>query len=170
MDYAEIVSSLALITSVIALGWNIVRDLIKDSIAVDFRIAFGEIGNIKNTPTGLFADAGSLPPSHKFDEVSMMVQIVNTGHKTIGISNVGGSYKKGGQMFIATNGLPKMLEPHEVFSSVSKASEKFLNEIENNEIRSLWVSDTTGKNWFLKKKGWERMKRTAKYITQGNHQ
>lgn len=169
MSYSEVVSSLALLASIIAIGWNIARDLIKDRAGVQLFIAFGEIGNFKNSQQGIFADAGSLLPTHKFDAPGMLVQITNTGRKPIGISTVGGKYKDGRQIFIATQGLPKMLEPYEVFSSSGPARLGLLKEILSGEVEDLWVADTAGKTWSLSERGWERAKRTADYIVSGKH-
>ena len=169
MDYADIVSSIALVASIIALGWNIVRDLISDRVAVQLFIAFGEAGNIKGTITGLFADAGSLTPEHKFDNPNMIVQITNVGRKPVGLSTVGGKYKNDTGIFIAVDGLPKMLQPYEMFCMTSVASKDFIEAIEKNEVKDLWVADTTGKTWSISERGWERLRRTAKYIVSEKH-
>src|SRR3989344_5324971 len=109
LSYADIVSSLALLTALGALAWNIIRDFITDRVSVEFYIAFGEIGNIKNSTTGLFVDAGSLLPAHKFDNPGTLVEIINVGRKPIVVSNVGGKLKSGNEISIVVAGLPKIL-------------------------------------------------------------
>ena len=169
ISYADIISSLALLTALSALAWNIIRDFVVDKVAIEFYIAFGEVGNIKNSTTALFADAGSLLPSHKFDNPGMIVEIINTGRKPIGISGVGGKLKTGEEISMVVAGLPKMLEPYEIFSSTSSAKQNFLEKIQRDEIENLWVKDTKGENWLLPTKGWKRLKDTAEYVTSNKH-
>lgn len=171
MTYADAVSSLALSTALGALAWNIVRDFVSDRISVRFSITFGELGNIKNsiTGTGIFAPAGSLLPDHKFDNPSILVQIINTGRKPICISGVGGHLKSGEELFMSVDGLPKMLQPYEVFSTASSIKPHFLDKIRKDEISNLWAIDTAGGKWSLSVDGWKQLKSTASYITSGKH-
>ncbi len=169
LSYAEIVSSLALLTALGALAWNIIRDLVTDMVGVEFYVAFGEMGNIKNSTTGLFADAGSLLPNHKFDNPGMLVEIINTGRKPIAISNVGGRLRTGEDISMVVDGLPKMLQPYEIFSSSSTAKKNFLEKIQKDEIKDLWVKDTKNKKWMLSARGWERLRNTAEYIASGKY-
>lgn len=169
MGYAETISTLALVTALGALAWNIVRDFISEKIALELNIAFGEVGNIRNSATGMFADAGSLIPSHKFDVPGMLVSITNTGRKPIGVDGVGGKYKNGNEFSIAIDGLPKMLQPYEVFSSMANAKLDFIHKIERDDLEDLWVRDTSKKKWRLSAKGWKRLKATANYIVSKKH-
>lgn len=169
LSYADIVSSLALLTALGALAWNIIRDFIADRVSAEFYIAFGEVGNIRDLATGLFADAGSLLPNHKFDNPGMLVEIINTGRKPVCVSNVGGKLKIGKDISIVIIGLPKMLQPYEVFSSTSGVRKNFLEMIRKDEVENLWVKDTKGKKWLLSAKGWKRLKDTAEYITSNKH-
>ena len=169
LSYADIISSLALLAAIGALAWNIIRDFIADKIAIEFCIAFGEVGNIKDSPTSLFVDAGSLLPNHKFDNPGMLVQIINTGRKPIGAFGLGGEYKIREHFSMAVAGLPKMLQPYEVFSSTSSAKQDFIEKIHKDEVKNLWVVDTVHKKWFLSVKGWKRLKSTADYIALNKH-
>lgn len=145
LSYADIVSSLAFLTALGALTWNIIRDLVADKVAVEFYVAFGEMGDIKGSMTGLFADAGSLLPDHKFDNPGMLVEIINIGRKPVAISNVGGGLRTGEDISMVVDGLPKMLQPYEIFSSSSTAKRNFLEKIQKDEIKDLWVKDTKDK-------------------------
>ncbi len=170
ISYADITSSLALLTALGALAWNIIRDFVTDKVSVEFYIAFGQVGNIKDSTTGLFADAGSILPSHKFDSPGIIVEIINTGRKPIAVSNVGGKLKSGEEISMVVDGLPKMLQPYEIFSTVSIVKKNsFLEMIHKDEIEDLWVKDTTDKKWLLSTKGWERLKNTASYIASRKH-
>lgn len=169
MDYAELVSTLALVTAVGALAWNIVRDFISDQTKIELGMVFGEKGNIKDSNTDVFAAAGSLIPTHKFDNPKLVVSVINTGRRSVGVHGVGGEKRDGSQFSIMIEGLPKMLQPYEVFTSVGNARMDFITNIEANEIKDLWVSDTKGKKWELSTEGWRRIKKTANYIASGKH-
>ncbi len=169
LSYANIISSLALVAALGSLAWNIVRDFITDKVSIKISVAFGEVGNIKNSTTGLFVDAGSLLPDHKFDNLGTLVSIVNTGRKPVGISSVGGKFKIGKHFSMPVAGLPKILQPYEIFSITSKVDMDFLKKVSKNEVRNLWVIDTMDKKWFLSSKAWKRLKRTADYISSNKH-
>ena len=144
---ANQIALLALVVSFLALGWNIVRDLIFDRVCLDFSAAFGELGNIKSSTSAVFADAGSLLPDHKFDNPQLLIWVVNTGRRPIVISNIRGKYKKahisGGKHFaIVAIGLPKMLQPYEVFSSTGPARPDFINALHSNNVEKIWVEDS----------------------------
>jgi len=168
ISYAEIVSSLALLTAIGALVWNIIRDFVVDKVAIEFSITFGEAGNIKNSNTDLFASAGSFP-SHYFNNPVVNVQITNTGRRPIGVASVGGELKNCQGLFMAVDGLPKMLQPYEIFSSIANARSSLLGKIQRDEIKNLWVKDTKGKKWLLLAKGWKQLKKTAEYINSNKH-
>lgn len=168
ISYSEIVSSLALITAIGALAWNIIRDIVLDKVGIEFSVAFGELGNIKNSTTGAFVDAGSLP-NHLFDNSGMLVRITNTGRRPIGVGGVGGELRNGQWISMVVDGLPKMLQPYEIFSSASNIKPNFLEKIQKDEIKNLWVMDTKNEKWLLSKKGWKRLKDTADYIASNKH-
>ncbi|MEK7554867.1 MAG: hypothetical protein AAB518_02695 [Patescibacteria group bacterium] len=168
VSYSDIISVFALITAIGAFAWNIIRDLVMDKVAVEFSIAFGEIGNIKDTRTALFAPAGSLS-DHKFDNPGVLLTITNIGRRPIGLASVGGKLRNGGKLFMAVDGLPKVVQPYEIFSSISNAKQNFLERIQKDEICRLWVMDTKGRKWLLSAKGWEQLKETAGYIASERH-
>jgi len=113
LSYADIISSLALLTATIALLWNIIRDLILDKISIKLYVVFGEVGNIKNSTSTLFAEAGSVKPNHKFDNTGTLVKIINTGRRSVVVCGVGGELKDGNHISMAVQGLPKILKPYE---------------------------------------------------------
>lgn len=168
ISYSDIISVFALITAIGALTWNIIRDLVIDKVAVEFSIAFGEIGNIKDTRTALFAPAGSFS-NHKFDNPGVLLTITNIGRRPIGVASVGGKLKNGEKLFMAVAGLPKMLQPYESFSNIATVKQNFLEIIQKHEIKDLWVMDTKGKKWLLSIEGWKRLKDTAEFIASNRH-
>jgi hypothetical protein len=172
LTYPEIVSTLALLISLTALIWNIVRDFIQDKSSISFRIVFGELGNIRNSNTGLFAEAGSIS-NHKFDEPKILVSIVNNGRRKIVINGVGGKYKEeyDGDVYfsMAVTDLPKMIVPYEISNHISDISNKFIENILENRIEKIWVEDTKNKKWLLKKDKIKRLEETARYIRNGEH-
>ena len=169
LSYANIVSSLALSAALIALAWNIIRDLILDRVSIKIHVIFGEVGNIKNSTTALFAEAGSLKPDHKFDNTGTLVKIINTGRRSVVVSGVGGEFKNGDHFSMAVEGLPKILKPYEEFSNISDLRSGFMDKVKNNELKKLWAKDTKGKKWLLSKKELEKLKETANYINSGRH-
>ncbi len=168
ISYADIVSSFALFIAAGALAWNIIRDLVMDKVAIEFSIIFGERGNIRDSKTGLFASAGSFP-NHQFDNPGMLVKIINIGRRPVGVSKVGGKFRDGKQFFMAVDGLPKMLQPYEIFSSISDAKRKFLENIKKDEVECLWATDTKGKKWLLPSEKQFLLKDTANYIVLNKH-
>lgn len=169
LSYADIVSSLALLAAVIALAWNVIRDLLLDRVSIKIYIAFGEVGNFKNSTTNLFAEAGSLEPDHKFDNTGTLVKIINTGRREIVISRIGGELKNGQHFSMAIQGLPKILKPYEEFSNISGIRSSFMNKVKNSEIKKIWAEDTKDKKWLLSKSGLEKLKETADYINSGKN-
>lgn len=166
---ADILALLALLIAGISLLWNIIRDLILDRISIKIHITFGEVGNIKNSTTGLFAEAGSLKSDHKFDNAGTLVKIINTGRRSVVVCGVGGELKNGDYISMAVEGLPKILKPYEEFLSISDIRSSFMNKVKNNEIKKLWAEDTKGKKWLLSKNGLEKLKEAASYINLGKH-
>jgi hypothetical protein len=169
LSYEEIVSTLALVTALVALVWNIIRDLVSDRVRIHLSLYFGEMGNIKDSSTGLFAGAGSLLPEHKFDNPGMFVGVTNIGRKPVVVSGLGGKYKKGAEFFIAVEGSSKMLQPYETLSKSVPAKLDFIEKIHKDEVEKIWVTDTKKKRWLLSSKEWKRLKETADYIALGKH-
>jgi hypothetical protein len=169
ISYAEIVSTLALVTATGALAWNIFRDIISEKVIVDFSVTFGEPGKIKNSSVSLFAEAGSLKPNHYFDTPGTLIQIVNTGHKPVCISGVGGRLNDGVWISMAVAGLPKMLQPYEVFSTISDVKEDFLDMVATGKLIDLWAVDTKQKKWRISREGLIRLRETADYIISKRH-
>jgi hypothetical protein len=169
LSYADIISSIALIIAAIGLTWNIIKDFILDKVSIELYITFGEVGNIKNSETVLFAEAGSLQPNHKFDNTGTLVKIINTGRKSIVIRSIGGKLVDGSYISMAVKGLPKMLQPYEEFSNISEIRDSFMDLVKNNKVKKLWAEDTKGKKWFLSNKGFEKLKTTAIYLNEGKN-
>ena len=169
IDYSNVISTLALAAAVTALLWNIIRDFILDRIQIDFSISYGQEIGIKDTPTGVFADAGSLEPDHYFDNPKTLFIITNTGRRPICISGLGGKYKERGDLGIPLHGLPIMLQPYETFSTTTKLQEPLLNSITENKVIDIWVTDTKNKKWKLSRKGWRRLRDTADYSASNKH-
>jgi hypothetical protein len=100
----------------------------------------------------------------------MLVQITNIGRRPIGIAGVEGELKDGNQISMAVDGLPKILQPYEIFGSMSLVKQHILEKIQTGEITKLWVKDTKNKRWFLSEEEWERLHETADYIAFQKHQ
>lgn len=150
--------------------WNIIRDLVLDRVSLELSIAFGEKKNIQNSNTSIFLNAGSLLPEHKFDKPMMLVQVVNSGKKPIVISSIGGANLKNmKQLAVPMGGLPRMLQPYEVFSTISEAKGDLIQQIVRNDIQKFWVIDTKDKKWKLSSRKWKILRETAAYIDSKKH-
>lgn len=168
MNYADVVSTIALIAAVVALVWNIIRDVVSDKTSIKGCILFGEKGNIKNSQTNLFAEAGSIP-NHKFDNPKMLIKIINTGRRPVVVSGIGIKFKDNTYSSMLVKNLPKMLEPYASSSEITEINNAFLNKVVNNEIEEIWVRDAKDKKWFLSEQEMKKMKRTADYVYSDKH-
>ena len=162
--FSETIALLALIVAFGSLAWNIVRDFVSDRMKIDFSLSVGESGNIRDSSTGLFADAGIFKTP--ITGPKLLLTITNAGRRHIFISRVGGKFvtppkdKDKSHFSMVVEGLPRKLEPYEVYSTIGIVSPILLSEIPQNNIKSIWVEDTSGKKWELSSTGWERLEET----------
>lgn len=168
---SDIISFFALVVAFFALVWNIIRDLIVDKLDVIFTVTVGQEHPIEGTRgESVFADAGTFDGAIPNPEWCFYA--VNKSRRHIFLSQVEGKYKKAPVVdkspffIIALRGLPKKLEPYEVFSSVTPIKETTLKQIKEDNIESMWIQDTVGKKWYLSHKALKRLKLTANEVSQ----
>ena len=163
LNNSDLIAILAFITALISLVWNIVRDIVLDRINVDISLAAGGMKQIRGTQTAVFAEAGIA--GEIFTKDRLLITIINKGRRPVYIFRIGGKYKNAvaneSEFFIALAGLPRKLEPYEVFSSVIPMNEKLLQELQSQNLKKIWAEDTTGHKWLLSKKGHQRLLKTA---------
>lgn len=162
----------ALLVALCSLSWNIVRDFIIDRTKVELSLALGESGNIKDSNTGLFADAGTFDTP--ITQPELLLTIINTGRRHIYVSRVGGKYvnppeKDKTNFSMVVIGLPRKLEPYEVFSTFYPVSPILLRSLQEHNIESMWVVDTKEKKWTISSKNWERLQETVDSLSKLNN-
>ena len=148
--FTLIISSIALIVSGIALGWNIYRDCIdKAKIKITFRFP-------------------GMPKDNSFEEI--WLNVTNNGKRSI-VLNICGFFRKNKTMFI----IPRMkqpfnnkkLEPYESIDIDFQPIE-LINEIEN--LESFVVVDTIGTGWKVDQKNWHEFLLCLKRIKREQDQ
>jgi len=152
-----VISILGLIASLIALTWNIIRDLIKDRTKLELNVKFGGLVAVKGFPSAMFVRKGAIPDKTIPDE-RILFSIVNSGRRPVMIEAIGANYKNnmlsffaGKQaMHIVAGELPKMLQPYEVFNHkdcIDDNVKKIFEEMMKGRIKHFFVRDTKGKQW-----------------------
>lgn len=163
LSTTDLIAALALVTALVSLIWNIVRDMILDRVQIKFTAAVGGLEQVNGTTTALFADAGTQNIIFNIDKV--LFRITNTGRRSVVIFRVEGKYVtpvEGDKFFtIAIGGLPCKVDPYEVYSTTIPLSDEFLSLVNTGNLDSLWVEDTAGKKWILNKVEWKRLSETA---------
>lgn len=162
---SEWVAIAALAISLISLAWNIIKDLIKDRVEIELALAVGDEHRINGTTGAVFSDTGSL--TNLPINPHLLVQIINKGGKNVYVYRIEGKFKNAPvenkpRLTLVVSGLPRKLEPYEVFSQVVNIHDNFKKEILEDNIEELWVEDTKGKKWKLSSNGWERLEKTMK--------
>ena len=167
--HLDIIALIALVTSIVSLLWNIIRDLIVDRVRVTLSASAGGLLSVQGIPTrGVFRDADS-----EYTPTSPQVgfTITNIGRRPVLLSKIWGKYSKKAQrndakhpMFILnTVELPKMIEPYETIMELCN-DQPFMADLKANRVSHLYVQDSKGKDWRVSKKGMARLQQTVNRI------
>lgn len=146
----DIISVIALVTSIVALLWNIVRDMIVDRVILEVKMTLGVITPVVTTQKSLFVSISELPPETTGIEV--LFSITNTGRRNIVVEKISGEYnvpapdRRG--FFFTARGLPKLLEPYHTHSEFS-SDQRLVRELTEGKISAVYAMDTKGKKWFV---------------------
>ncbi len=162
-----IVSIIGLIASLVALTWNIIRDLIKDRTRLELNVKFGGLIKVKNYPTEIFVRKGSIPDKTIPDE-RILFSVVNSGRRPVMIEAIGANYKYNlfsffrnkQAMHIVAGELPKMIQPYEVFNHKDCKEDdvkRIFEEMVKGRIKHFFVRDTKGKQWKNSKKNMKQL-------------
>jgi hypothetical protein len=165
IEFSDYVAFFALIISFFALGWNIVRDLIRDKTRLEIRGSVGgKIETIGRHGHGFFRDIDSefVPPNPL-----VAYSITNTGRHPIVASMIEGRYKVpvNGKMRWVMNSidLPKLLSPYENILTISD-DPAFIEELKKGNIKSIFLIDTKRKKWRMRRREIRRLKSTASLL------
>jgi hypothetical protein len=150
----------ALLASV-GFGWNLYRDLLdraKLQVSVKVRrIARGADGKF-------FAVKPDLPVEDASEQLYVVMSVANVGRRPVLWQGWGGKYHKpvsGKKLFfIIGQDLPKMLHEGEYHSEFT-ALEPDLGPA-NENVKSLFMWDASGKEWKLSRKGLKKLKQEAR--------
>lgn len=148
MSLTTVLAIYAAIVSSICLGWLLYRELsdrarVKISVSL-MRIATGADGR-------QFVAAPHLPIEDATAAVHVVVKITNAGGKPVLLQGWGGEWKipenGKGKFVVISQGLPRMLKGHE-------SHQEFTPDLSivGPNIKSLFVWDSSGKNWYVSDK------------------
>jgi len=163
-----IIAILALLTSILALAWNIVRDLLIERATLNVVVGFGGLVKIKDEKSGLFVKKGSIPDKET-ENNKLLFSIVNSGRKPIMIDGIGARCKllscirkkvKAKYFHIVSSRLPKMLQPYEVFNEFEFDNKEIIEHL--SDISYFWARDTKGKYWKNSRKNTKELLKTIK--------
>lgn len=150
----------ALLASV-GFGWNLYRDLLdRPRLQVSVRvrrIAKGADGK-------LFAAKPDVPVEGASKQLYVVMSVANLGRRPVLWEGWGGKYHNPvdgkGSFFIVGRDLPKMLHEGESHSEIT-ALEPDLRPA-NENVKSLFMWDASGKHWELSRKGLKELKQEAR--------
>ena len=155
------------ILSTFGLGWTLYRDLLdrgKLQISANIR----RIGMSTDGRYYAVAPHVKVEATEKF---FVVMTVVNVGRRPVMWQGWGGKYFKreaeGTGFYIVPEGLPKMLEEGQSHSELT-ALENDLRPA-NDNVKELFVWDTTGKHWKLSKKQLRELRKEARKFTSGQY-
>ena len=159
---SDAISILALVASILAIGWNIVRDLIVDRVKINIQATVGGLMMYADkSGQGFFRDIDSTyTPTKNLVGIS----ITNVGRRPVMLSKIHGRYKNSvdGKLiwiYSATK-LPKLLQPYETLMEIMN-DDVFIDNVKKDNLEHLCVQDTKGHSWKLTRKAMDRLKDTA---------
>jgi hypothetical protein len=166
MSITTIIAIYAAILSSIGVGWNLYRELydrarVKISISL-MRIATGADGRH-------FAVGPHLPTENISADLHVVVKITNVGQRPVLLQGWGGKWKdpeKGKDTFVVVSqGLPRTLKGHESHQEFTPD----LSVVSPN-IKTLFVCDSSGKNWYVSNKELRKtVEQAGKHLIDPQH-
>ena len=151
-----VIATLGLFISLVALIWNIIRDLVRDRTKLDLKVKFGGLIQIKNYPKAIFVRKGLMPNKEIPDE-RILFSVVNSGRRPVMIEAIGAKFKlfsvlrkrvEAKQIHIVSGELPRMLQPYEIFNHKNcKQIKGIFEPLIGGDIKYFFVRDTKGKHW-----------------------
>ena|SRR3989338_5335791 len=149
MEISLKIASISLVFSLVALVWNIARDIIFDRIKLNLRLSVGEtIRDDKNKSR--FITAGVKITDHgiskKIVAEKIYFRITNIGRKDIEIDCIRAEYDEPGQILYLPIDDKRYLKPYES-TNASTENLELKNKIKMGKIKSIYVLDTKNKKW-----------------------
>ena len=154
MSITTFLACYAALLSSIGFGWNLYRDLQnKARLTVDMRIR----RIVQSTDGRWYQAAPDLPIQNASEQLFLVANVANVGHRPVKWVGWGGHYatpQNGKTGFvIITRHLPIMLPEGE-------SSSEFTDDLgaAGDDVKELFVYDSTGRNWYLSKRGLKKLK------------
>lgn len=167
---AVLIALLSFAVSLLALMWNIVRDLILEKPRLALTVS---IGGLSQNPMNLNRKTFiSIDADYKINNPILSFTMVNIGRKPIVIEQISARhkfwprYKKKVQrkhVVFSTRELPKMLEPYDTHTEVMKIDD-IKDVLRNGYYSSFSVKDTKGHKWYVSRKNMHRVKKQARKL------
>ena len=148
MEPSLIISIFALIFSIASIVWNIIRDILLDSIKLSPRIFMGEeIHDDKGMQRAVSAGTRiSVMDSEKTTHAKKaFFEITNIGRRDIEIDCIRAEYTNGHSWYLPINE-KRYLKPYESTNANTENLE-LKEHLKNKTIGVLYVQDTKGKKW-----------------------
>jgi hypothetical protein len=145
-------STLSLLIAGLALGWNIVRDILLDNVNISTKIFLGEIITddlnrriIMNEGTEFSSKAVS---NHKIQPKELFFTMTNTGRRDVELDSIKAHYRNSTVGWSDVIFEKRYLKPYQTVNS-STNNEELIHMIKNNNVESIYCLDTKGKKWFF---------------------
>lgn len=159
------IAIIALVTSIVALVWNIVRDLIIDRVKIKIEINVGRIFSVAGTQ-GRAVFVGISEPLAQTNRRPLVIQfsITNIGRRPVVIEKISGKYKKNQTekyWVLTTRDLPKVVEP---YGTLFEHSDELtiLKDLLDEKYDYLFAMDTKSKQWKVSKQNINKLKEDIK--------
>lgn len=175
----DIIASVGLVTSVVALTWNIIRDLIRDRVRIEVMVQFGGLLHFNDSKnSAIFMKEGSLKNKEPRNR-QLAFFITNTGRRPIVIKEIGAKFKRRHMkkhpdeavLQIASVVLPKTLQPYEYAYCPTDHFSDVIQEIEKSNLDYFYAMDTKNQIWKAPKEQLKEVLKNYKaYKTKPNNE
>jgi len=160
---SDLIAFGALITSLIALGWNIVRDLFLERVKLEVDLRLGAQSRVVGTSKAVFFSGSDIPK--EVSKVELLFSVTNVGRRNVVVEKINGDYNHPEPsrvaFFFTARELPKLLEPYATHSEISD-SQELVQELLSGEVKSVYAIDTKGKKWYVPSSQIEKAKKDYK--------
>ncbi len=175
LDKVE-VAHYAVLISVVALSWNIIRDLLVDRVRMQVGVKIGSSVKIQGvSDKHMFADMKQLEfQGIKPKRIQVLITMTNTGRRNIVIEKITAKYRLLPRLrkkvpapywALVTRELPKMLQPYEAHCEYSD-DPTLIKELKQGYLGRLRAEDTKGKKWKVSGRVMRDVVKTARGIKE----
>jgi hypothetical protein len=156
----EFLAAWGAILSTFGLGWTFYRDLL-DRAKLQLS---ANVRRIARSTDGKYYAVAPRLTVQATEKLFVVMSVVNVGRRPVMWHGWGGKYYKredeGTAFFIVGRNLPKMLQEGESHNEMTELEDNLKPASDN--VRRLYVWDTTGKEWALSRKQLKQLKKEAR--------